>query len=370
MRVVHVLEALGGGTSRHVVDIVRHARDVEHEVVVPPRRVGGLSDETAIGQLEAAGALVHRLRMRRAPWAPHNAWALARLARLLRERDPDIVHGHSSIGGLLARVAAIGLDRPRVYTPNGITYVRAGRAVERGLRRLTDRLVAVSESEGALALELGLIDPEGLVVIPNGIELERPDPIDLRARLRLPAEAPLVGMIGRCVPQKAPLDFVAACAIVSKALPDARFVLIGDGSLAPKVDGAVRAAGLGERFIRVPHVTGVAAALPSLDVFVLTSRFEGLPYTALEAMRAGTALVLTDVVGNRDVISAGSSGVLVPAAEPAKMASAIVEVLVDGERRKELATAARARLVELFDVRLMGERLTELYRTLNARRER
>src|SRR5690242_21839311 len=124
--VLHVLEAIEHGTARHVIDVVGHARDVEHEVVVPPVRVGGLTDESAVGRMRAAGAVVHLLPMRRTPWAPRNAEALARLVALIRARRPEIVHGHSSIGGLLARVAATATRTPRCYTPNGVTNVKAG----------------------------------------------------------------------------------------------------------------------------------------------------------------------------------------------------------------------------------------------------
>ena len=365
-KIVHVFEALEAGTCRHVIDIVRHVHTAQHFVVAPERRVGGLTDETAIARLEAAGAAIHFLPMRRTPWSPNNALALAQLRRHLRKLEPDVVHGHSSIGGLLARLAAIGLKRPRVYTANGITYVRAGRAVERSLRRLTERFVAVSPSEGDLAVELGWIPEERLAVIPNGIDLDPAEPIDLRARLHLPDDAPLVGMVGRLVPQKAPLDFVAACAIVANAVPDARFVLVGGGTLESKVVAAVEAAGLHERFTCLGSLPGAAGAMGSLDVFVLSSLFEGGPYTALEAMRAGTAVVLTDVVGNRDTVEHDVSGLLARPGDPAALAGTIVDLLRDPERRARIGEAGRARMRELFDVQMMAARYAELYDSLVA----
>lgn len=363
-RVLHVLEALEGGTARHLVDIARHATAADHEVVVPPRRVGGATDAAAIDRLRRAGATVHLLPMRRAPWSPRNAESVARLARLLRSQRPDIVHGHSSIGGMLARLAAVGLDVPRVYTPNGITQVRAGITVERALRALTERLVAVSPSEGALALELGLIDDARLVVVPNGIELDEPAPVDLRAQLGIPDGTPLVGTIARLVAQKAPEDFVDACAVVAPRHPAAHFVLVGDGPLARAVDERVQQRGLGGRFHRVRALPGASGALGALDVFTLSSRFEGGPYAPLEAMRAGTPVVLTDVVGNRDAVEHGVSGVVVPPADPSALGGAISDLLDDAARRSCMARAGRARLREQFDVRAMGARLNELYAEL------
>ncbi|MBA2281413.1 MAG: glycosyltransferase family 4 protein [Acidimicrobiia bacterium] len=367
VRVLHVLEALEGGTARHLVDVVRHARSVVHEVVLPPSRVGGITDPAATDRLRAAGATIHLLPMRRTPWSPRNGESLARLARLVRARRPDVVHGHSSIGGLLARLGAVGTGRPCLYTPNGITQVRAGVVVERRLRRFTHRFVAVSASEGELAVELGLIGSDRLVVIPNGIELEAPPPVPLRARLGIDAGVPLVGTIARLVPQKAPEDFVAACALVGAALPDAHFVLIGGGELQAQVDAALQASGLGARFHQLESLPGAAGALGEFDVFTLSSRFEGGPYAPLEAMRARTAVVLTDCVGSRDAVEHGTSGLLVPVGDPAALATAVVELLCAAERRRQLAAAGRARVEERFTVELMGARLDELYTTVAGR---
>jgi glycosyltransferase involved in cell wall biosynthesis len=365
IRVLHVLEALEGGTSRHLIDVVANVEGFDHEVVLPPRRIGGVNDESAIARLSESGATVHLLPMRRFPLAAGNAVALARLARLIRARRPTIVHGHSSIGGVLARVAT-PRRVPVVYTPNGIAQARMGVLAERALSRRTSRFVAVSETEAARALELGLADAERLVLIPNGVELTEPPVIDLRGRLGLPGDAPLVGMLGRLVPQKAPEDFVAACALVASEVPGARFVLIGDGALAGAVDGAVGAAGLAERFTRIEYLEGAAGALGSLDIFALSSRFEGAPFSPLEAMRAGTPVVLTDVVGNHDAIEDRVSGVLVPPGDPAAMAAAIVELLRDETLRSRIVAAGRERVRTRFDVRAMGERLAELYRGLAA----
>jgi glycosyltransferase involved in cell wall biosynthesis len=361
-RVVQVLEALEGGTSRHLIDVVRHATGTDHVVVVPSRRVGGVTDERAIPALEAAGADIRLLEMHRTPWSPANGRALPRLRRLLREVAPDVVHGHSSIGGLLARVASTGTGIPTVYTPNGVTNVRAGLLVERALRRRTGTFVAVSGSEAELARRLRLAAEASIVVIPNGIDLEVPPaPLDLRAHLGVAPDAPLVGTIARLVPQKAPEDFVAACARIAPAVPEARFVLIGTGELEERVDAEVARAGLSDRFSRIPVLDGAAGVLDQLDVFALSSRFEGGPYAPLEAMRAGTAVVLTDVVGSRDSVEDGVSGRIVPPGDPAQLADAVIGLLESPDERLRMGTAGRQRVAERFDVRSMGRSLDALY---------
>lgn len=363
--VLHVLEALEGGTARHLVDVVSSATGSRHTVVVPPVRVGGLTDELATPRLRRAGASVELLRMHRTPWSPANAVALRSLRRLIRRLAPDVVHGHSSIGGLLARVAATGTGVPTAYTPNGITQVRAGIAVERALRRRTDAFVAVSTTEADHARVLGVVGSARLAVIPNGIEPEAPPaPLDLRAHLGIDRSTPLVGSIARLVPQKAPEDLIAAWGVVAQHVPSARFVLIGAGELEAETEAAVDALGIRDRFTRIPALADAAGVLDQLDVFSLASRFEGGPYAPLEAMRAGTAVVLTDVVGSRDTVEDGVSGVVVPVGEPAALGAAIVSLLHDGSRRQAIAAAGRTRVAERFTLDAMGAALDELYREL------
>jgi glycosyltransferase involved in cell wall biosynthesis len=365
--VLHVLEALGGGTSRHLIDIASHATRAHHHVVIPQQRVGGLSDATAVARLRDAGAEVHLVRMHRAPWSPANATAFVRLRGIIRSVQPDVVHGHSSIGGLLARLATSPRVRPLVYTANGITVVRAGIAVERALGRRTTAFVATSVSEADLARRLGLARLGEVVVIPNGIEPDIPPaPIDLRLELGIPASAPLIGTISRLVPQKAPEDFVAACAAVARRHPDAHFLLIGEGELETEVEAAIDEHGLRKQLHRIEILDGAAGVLGQLDVYAMSSRFEGGPYAPLEAMRASTPVVLTDVVGNRDAVEDGISGRLVPPGKPEVMGNVIADLLDDPVEHRRLGEGGQKRVADEFDVRAMGRALDDLYDRLLA----
>jgi glycosyltransferase involved in cell wall biosynthesis len=362
-RVLHVMEALGGGTARHLIDVVRHTPGIEHEVAIPRRRVGWLSDDTAVEQLREAGARVHLVEMRRQPWHARNATALLQVARIARRRNVDIVHGHSSVGGALGRVAAVGSGAQRFYTPNGVAPGQVSLAIELGLGRITDRVVAVSESEGALITRRRMVPPERVTVIPNGVDLEPPPgrALDLRRTLGIANNVPLVGGLARLVPQKAPEVFIRACAEVGRRVPDAHFVLVGSGILGPLVRSEIQVAGLGARFHLMAEFDRPATVLDELDVFLSTSRFEGGPYAPLEAMRAGVPLVLTAVVGNRDVVEEGVSGRLVPADQPPVIAAVVSELLEDEPQRRRLADAGRARLRAHFDVRRQGAALSRLY---------
>lgn len=357
---LHVLEALEGGTARHVTDVVTHAPGVRHVVAIPRERVGGVTDRAAATAMEAAGAEVIRVEMRRSPASRHNATALVALRRIIGTQRPQIVHGHSSVGGALGRIAATGRS-VRIYTPNGFNPSRPLRLAERALAPLTDILVAVSASEADAVRAAGLARSCRLVTIPNGIDPAPPEPgPDLRARLGLAPATPLVGTISRLVAQKAPERFVEIGARCVHQRPDTHLVLIGSGPLQSRVDHAVDEQGVRDRFHQIRELPNAASVLDQLDVFVLASRFEGGAYTPLEAMRAGTPVVLSNVVGNRDVIEPGVSGMLLPEDDVDAMAGACVRLLADPSLRSSVVAAARARLAR-FDVRAMGSALSHLY---------
>jgi glycosyltransferase involved in cell wall biosynthesis len=361
------MEAIGGGTARHLIDLVRHVPRVRHEAVTPQRRLDSLSDDAAVDALRAAGAVVHVVPMRRQPAHPANFKAIARVRRLIRTRRVDIVHGHSAVGGAIARLAAAGTGSVRVYTPNALPTGAPALAVERLLRPLTDHLVAVSPSEADLAVRLHLIARGDVTVVANGIDLDPPPAgPDLRSVLGLAASTPLVGTISRLVPQKAPEQFVRMCFEVAAVRPHVHFVLIGDGPLRQVVEALLRDSPARSRIHHLPDLVNPARVIGQLNVFCLTSRFEGGPYTPLEAMRAGVPVVLTDAVGSRDAVEDGRSGLLAPVDDPPAIARQVLALLDDRELAERLAAAGHERFRSRFDVRLMGAATGDLYRRLVA----
>ncbi|HEY1593556.1 MAG TPA: glycosyltransferase family 4 protein [Solirubrobacteraceae bacterium] len=369
LRVLHALEAFAGGTERHLLDLVAHVEDAEHVIAVPSVHLGRPTID-AIVRAREIGATVELVEMTRSP-APHrNAAAITSMRSLIRRYRPDVVHGHSSLGGAISRLSATGTQVPVAYTPNGLSRATWALTAERYLRSRTDWLIAVSEGEAEFAAGKRLAPPDRISVIRNGIDLEPLAPLrpSLRARLGVAETTPLVGCLGRLTWQKAPEIYAAACGIAARRIPDAHYLLIGSGLHEDLVRAELESAGLGDRFHWLDALPGAAAAFAELDLYVLPSRFEGGPYTPLEAMRARTATVLTDVAGNSDSVEHGVTGLLVPVDEPEPLADAIVELIRDPARRAAFAAAGEERLRMLFDVREMAEQTAEVYQRLAADR--
>jgi glycosyltransferase involved in cell wall biosynthesis len=364
VKVFHVLEAIEGGTARHLCYVTRYV-DAEHVVVVPPERVGGLTDTDAFDTMERAGATIHIVPMRRSAASLHNTTAIAQVQRLIRRHRPDVVHGHSSIGGAVARIAAVGSRAARVYTPNGLFPAKSAMVVERALGHLTHALIASSPSEAERVREERLVPDSRLVIVPNAIELDapRPAPHDVRVKLGVDPDTPIVGTVARLVPQKAPEVFVRACARIAEHSPRTRFVLVGEGPLLGAVEDEIERLGLEDRLLLLQHCTEGPSIIEQFDVFALSSRYEaGAAFAPMEAMRAGAPVVLTDVTGNRDAVEDGKSGFIVPPDDPERLATAISRLLDDASLRTDLADAATHRLVERFDIRVVAAQLLGVYR--------
>lgn len=255
------------------------------------------------------------------------------MVRLIRTDGPfDVVHGHSSKGGAIARVAGRLSGLPTVYTPNSLILSspdisRAERAVysvvERGLGHLaTSRLIAVSEDEREFVLGLGLVPDDRVLLIENGIddeEFERPPQESTREDDGRPLT---FGAAMRFSAQKAPDRLVAAFVRLREELPQLpmRLVIAGDGELFPDVERQVEASGLEGEISLLGWRSDAREVLRSLDVYVLASLYEGFSYVVLEAMAAKLPIVSTEVFGTRQTVAAVPGNVVIPAGDNGALA--------------------------------------------------
>lgn len=297
--------------------------------------------------------------------------ALLALHRAFSACKPDVTHALGSRAGFAAAVLG-RLGRggpPLVYTEHGLAtdvqrpwMVRPlASAAERTTLRSALRVIALSDYA---ARRIASIAPEAagrVQVIPNAVEpAGRARPRDvIRAELGLPSDAGVVGTIARFVPQKAPLDLVAVACELARTDPRARVLAIGDGPLRREAEQ--EAALRGAPVVFAGAREDAVELLPAMDVFVLTSRWEGVPIALLEAMAAGVPVVATDVGGTSSIVRHGETGILVPPAEPARCAQALRGLLEDRARAAALASRALAHVRQHHSVESLVERTTTVY---------
>jgi glycosyltransferase involved in cell wall biosynthesis len=322
--------------------------------------------------------LLPSLRRQIHPWADGLTWA--RLTGIIRRGRFDIVHTHSSKAGILGRWAARAARTPVVvHTVHGFGFHafqrRPIRRLYQGLERLTSRVTSAfitpSARDCETGVQLGIGAPEQYRVIRYGLTPDRlvpaADRIGIREELGIPAAAPLVGTIACLKPQKAPEDFVEAFRRIVQRVPDVHALWVGDGALRPHVERLQQALGLTRSLHLLGWRTDVPRLLAAMDVFVLASRWEGLPIACLEALAAGVPIVATAAGGIPEVVADGRNGLLVPIAEPARLADAVVRLLQDAALRQRMREANRRAPSGQYPVEGMVEAVERLYEDLLAK---
>ena len=384
-RVLHVLEATIGGTKRHLLDLAAglSADGWDVEVACPRARDENHGDVSFWDDLAKLGVTAHEAPMRRQPLNGTNARALPRLVHLIRRGRYDVIHAQSSIAGALARPAAriAGLlsgHQPKVvYSPHGFAFLseewgrrrRAFLTTERTLGRLTDRLIAVSPTESEQAIGAGIVPRRKVAVVPNGVVSSTSPPPrrpigDVVPELASWNGAPLVGTVARMLAQKDPLTWVRVAARVAEQRSDVRFLWIWGGDMEVEVRLEVERLGLTDHLRFLSHREDAREILASLDVFLLTSLFEGLPYSPIEALARETPVVATDVAGTRDVVTHEANGLLAPAGDVDGLAAYVVRLLKDSETARRLGRRGRQDVLDRFSVERMVAGTARVYQEL------
>lgn len=299
---------------------------------------------------------------------------LWRLVSLMRRLKPHVVHTHTAKAGAVGRAAAILAGVPVVvHTYHG--HVLRGyfspaktavyRAIERGLARRTDRLLAVTARVRDELIALGVGEAAQYRTVPLGFDLA---PLlvaerrrgELRAELGL-GDAPLVGIVARLVPIKAHEVFLSAAARVRQQVPSARFLIVGDGELRASLEQQTAALGLTGVVSFLGWRADIDRLYADIDVVALTSRNEGSPVALIEAMASGVPVVSTDVGGVADVVEHGVSGLLAPMDDAAGVADHILTLLADAGMRHAMGQQGRAKVAVTYDARRLVSDIETLY---------
>jgi len=374
LHIVLVCEAAGGGVGKHVLDIAERLPSLGFEVLVvySARRAEPQFAER-LAHHTRHGYCVARVDVDRAP-GPRDVAGVLQLRRAVRDfGGADVLHGHSSKGGALARLARWGCARRVFYTPNGF-YAQAP-SLPSSMRRLyglaehalafaTDQVIAVSSDEMQFARGLGIPERK-LAVVENGIHLRSDtelarDRATARAVLGLSGDEVVIGFVGRLVPQKAPELAVETFGRVRRSHPNAHFVLMGDGPLAPAVSRALATHGVADDTTWMRTAVG-REVLPAVDILLVSSQYEGFSYVMLEGLDAGCAIVTTPVGGARDCVLHGSNGAIVAEPTPDALSKAIGRLIESPEALRDARTVSRAR-AHNFEIERMIDRLATLYR--------
>jgi sugar transferase (PEP-CTERM/EpsH1 system associated) len=360
VKVCHLITELNvGGAEWSLARLLMHL-DRERFASTVVCLYGG--EGTVAEAIRALGVPVVDLRMVR-KWRFDAFW---RLYRLLIREHPTILHTwlfHANIPGrVLGRLANVpiiigsertmGMESRWRYRLNRITQA------------LADRVVCVSQQVADFVIRQVGVSQHKVVVIPNGVDLSDFERLPVRREARealgLPCDQAWVGTVAR-------LDPVKRLDVLLRALPlleDVRAVIVGYGPEQQRLETLAQQLGIQERVCFTGYQEDVRPWLVALDVFVLSSDWEGMSNALLEAMAASLPAVATAVGGTPDVVVEGETGLLVPPRDPGALAEALDTLVCDPDLRRSMGQAGRQRVVRCFSVERMVERTQTLYEEL------
>jgi glycosyltransferase involved in cell wall biosynthesis len=380
MRICHVITRLiVGGAQENTVATCIGLRKLGHEVdlVIGPQTG---PEGSLYGQARAAGVpivIVDELRREPNPW--FDARACMALARLFRERRYEIVHTHSGKAGFIGRLAARRAGVPIiVHTIHGPSFYRYQNVIgnwlfkwaEQVAAEWTTQFISVADAMTEQYLAAGIGAPSRYVTIHSGMNIEaflrtKPDPA-LRAALCLSGSDLVVGKVARLFRLKGhEFLFEAAPRIVQK-IPNARFLLVGDGIYQKEFEQRASRLGLRDRFVFAGLVPPqeIPRYVALMDVLVHLSLREGLPRTLPQALACGKPVVAFDVDGAREVCLDGQTGFLIRAGDSAALADAVIRLLQDKALAATMGEQGRRLVQQQFSEELMVRRIEGLYQRL------
>lgn len=361
-----------GGAETQLVRLATRLKERGWEV----RVVSLLPPRAYVEELEAVGIPVFSLGIRRKLPDPR---PILRLARLIREWRPHILHSHMVHANLLARLVRLLAPVPvLVCTVHSID--ERGRKGSGRLReisyRLTDPLCDLTTQVSQAGLEryvrVGAVPRHKIRYIPNGVDTEhfKPNPEDrLKMRKELRAEGFVWLAVGRFDPPKDYPTMLQAFTQVVRNDPNTVLLIAGDGPLRKTMEIMAQELGI-EKHVRF---LGIRKDIPQLmnaaEAYVMSSTWEGMPMVLLEASATGLPIVATDVGGNREVVVDGKTGFLVPPKDPKALAQAMLRLMnLPEEERRKMGEVARQHIEANFSLDRVVDQWEALYRELLTRK--
>jgi glycosyltransferase involved in cell wall biosynthesis len=306
---------------------------------------------------------IHDLGMGNTIYDAAGVRGFLRLVHQVLAFRPDVVQGYlfgpnlfAALAGRACRVQVVVVSKRNIDAYESARQV----AVQRLAHRLATHVIAVSEAVGETAVRLG-VPRERVVVIPNGVDVERFAAAVADPTVRGENGAPVVGSVGCLAARKDYPTLLEALALLDRRGRGFRAVLVGDGKERGPLERRVEELGLAGRVRFLGERPDVERLLPGMDVFVLSSREEGIPNALLEAMAAGRPSVATAVGGTPEVLEDGETGWLVPPSDPSALAVALEAALADRTEAARRGAAAQRATRERMSIESMVERHQRFY---------
>lgn len=319
----------------------------------------------------------HAIPIQRSPFHPHNIIAYKRLKQLIQQHRFQLIHCHTPMGGVLARLAARASKKEGtqvIYTAHGFHFYRGAPLLnwlvyyplEKILAHMTDCLITINEEDHHLALQRKFKAKRIERVHGVGVDTERYHPQDQVARnhLRKPfgfyQDDFLMFNAAEFNDNKNQQLLIHVLALMRHDVPRAKLLLAGEGHLRKRCEWLARRLGVGDRVFFLGYREDIASLLPLCDVALAASKREGLPVNVMEAMACGLPIVATDIRGHRELVATGENGYLVKDENKQQFAAHLIDLAHSAPLRRAMGSASIKRMAH-YSLQRVSEQMINIY---------
>jgi len=367
INILHILQNSNiGGVQRQLLSLLNaYDKDLMNPVVCCFKAKGEIGEQMEKSGFEVVDFHIDR-HYRFSPGI------IRRLYTLMKERNIHVVRAHKYSASLYGRIAARLAHVPVVITSVHGNYrkdLRFERKIaNKMLSRITDRIVAMSESIRADIIKYDNIDPEKVLVIRNGVDTVMFSPLvnagDIREELALKDNETVIGFVGRLVPAKGLQHLIGAFEVARAEIGEVKLLIVGTGYLMEQLKALAYEKGLSDYIMFLGERTDIQQLLGVIDIFVMPSIAEGLPNALLEAMAAARPVIVTCAGGMGEIIQNGVNGLVVPVGDETSLLAGLRKLVKDRSFAKALGAAARQGIEDKYSIRATARAWEDLYISL------
>lgn len=297
--------------------------------------------------------------------------SIIKVRKLIKKYKPDIVYCHSSKAGAIGRIANFGLKNKCIYNPHGWAFnmghsekkKKLYRIIEKILAKLADKIICISGAEQKSALDRKICKLDKLQIINNGIDFSEYDnvPTVTKQEINIPPDAFVIGYVGRLTEQKSPDIFARAAVQIKKNIPNAFFLMVGDGELKEEIQQIYIDNYMEDSYLITGWVENPMSYIKLFDVATLLSRWEGFGLVLAEYMLAEKPIVATSVDAIPYIIQNRKNGLLASVDDITQIYNHVLEIYQDSQLRNRLIQQAKEDVYQLYDAKRMVKEHEKLF---------
>lgn len=368
IRVLHIAQA-AGGVDRYLRMLLKYMdREQFENIVVFSQNFNKNDYESIVDGYET-------VQMYRSIGI-HDVKSVFQIRKLIKEYQPDIVYAHSSKAGAVGRLADIGLKNKCIYNPHGWAFnMRCSKRkrllytfIEKIAAHFCDKIVCISDAEKQSALDIKICQENKLQIIYNGIDIDDYEKSIhgkiKRCDIGIPEDAFVIGMVGRICKQKAPDVFIQAAGMIKKELPNAYFILVGDGDMTNSVIKYAQENDLSDSLYITGWVDNPMDYIEIFDIACLLSRWEGFGLVIPEYMLSQKPIIACNVDAIPNIIVDGKSGILVEVDDYAEVYENVMRLYRNPKLRISLINSAYKKVVNDFNARRVSLQTENLIKSM------